>query len=526
MKTIFNLTKIYFKENLGNSFNRTNKGSSAKNLLYFFILFIFIAGCLGYSLYNIANMQVKLSGSASSIIIVGLMMSTIMVVMMTAFDTQGYFYKSKDYEMLQSLPIKTISVISAKYLSSYMISFIYNAMIGVPTFVVYFYFENITFSAVIIAILGLFMLPAFTQLFGSLLAWIVNIISSKMKNKNIIRSVITVIFLILLYVFIFTADSTTFTNAFIGEIPLSIKIILPQIYFLYNSIIQLNGLWFLAFIGISLFFVLISIFIVSIGYKKINSTLKVHIKQKNNGKIYFKKSSLFSTLLKKESKNFISSPVYLMNGIIGPIIVIIMAIIIATETKGLTGDVLNVFAVISMTLLTLSLGIAPTTAVSISIEGNKFYSLKSLPISYRTLILSKLTFNFILSFPFMLIAQIIIWIINPFKFGVSLLLFFYYITSLVLYISFGMLMNIKMPKLKWTSETQAVKQGASMITTMIVNMIISFIPMIIYFIFSPDIQAFGITLYMGIIFIFNFILAIIVVSLLFTIGKKWFNEIQ
>ena len=215
-----------------------------------------------------------------------------------------------------------------------------------------------------------------------------------------------------------------------------------------------------------------------------------------------------------------------MNGIIGPIIVIIMAIIIATETKGLTGDVLNVFAVISMTLLTLSLGIAPTTAVSISIEGNKFYSLKSLPISYRTLILSKLTFNFILSFPFMLIAQIIIWIINPFEFGVSLLLFFYYITSLVLYISFGMLMNIKMPKLKWTSETQAVKQGASMITTMIVNMIISFIPMIIYFIFSPDIQAFGITLYMGIIFIFNFILAIIVISLLFTIGKKWFNEIQ
>ena len=87
-------------------------------------------------------------------------------------------------------------------------------------------------------------------------------------------------------------------------------------------------------------------------------------------------------------------------------------------------------------------------------------------------------------------------------------------------------MNIKMPKLKWTSETQAVKQGASMITTMIVNMIISFIPMIIYFIFSPDIQAFGITVYMGIIFIFNFILAIIVVSLLFTIGKKWFNEIQ
>lgn len=526
MKNTINLTKIYFKESLSNSFNSTNKRSIVKNVLYFIFLFIFIALCLGYSLYNMAIAQMQLYGSASSIILIGLLMSTIMVIMMTAFDTQGYFYKSKDYEILQSLPIKTTSVVTAKYLSSYMMSFIYNAMIGIPTFVVYFYFEQISALAIVIAVFGLLLLPAFTQLIGSLLAWVINIISSKMKNKNIMRSILTILFLILLYVFIFSADTTSFTDAFVGDIPLAIKIILPQIYFLYNSVINVSLLWFLAFVGISLLFAIISILVVSISYKKINSALNISIKSKRKGKIYYKKTTIFSTLLKKEAKTFVSSPVYLMNGIIGPILLIVVAIVIGSGMKGVSGLSLNIYAVITMSLLTLSIGMVPTTAVSISMEGSKLFNLKSLPIKYSTIILSKISFNLLLVFPFLLIAQIILWIINPFEIGVCVLLFFYYIISLILYVSFGMLMNLKMPRLKWSSETQAVKQGGSMLITMIVNLVLSFLPMIIYFLFSTQILSMGIVLYMGLMFMLNVVLAIIVISLLFTIGKKLFNKIQ
>ena len=67
MKNTINLTKIYFKESLSNSFNSTNKRSIVKNVLYFIFLFIFIALCLGYSLYNMAIAQMQLYGSASSI---------------------------------------------------------------------------------------------------------------------------------------------------------------------------------------------------------------------------------------------------------------------------------------------------------------------------------------------------------------------------------------------------------------------------------------------------------------------------
>lgn len=524
MKNTINLAKIYFKEMLTNSFSRSSKRSGAKNALTFALLFIFIAVCLGYMIYNFAVLQVSVSGSANGIIVLGLLIATIMVIMMTAFDTQGYFYQSKDYELLQSLPIKTTSIITAKYISSYIMSFIYNSMIAIPTFVIYFCFEQISALSIIFAIIGLILLPAFTQLIGSLLAWIVNIISSKMKNKNIIRSVISILFLILVYVFIYSADTTAFVDAFIGQVPIAIKIVLPQIYFLHNAITSSSILWMLAFVLTSLAFTSISILVVSISYKKINSELNTNIKSKKKGKIYYKKSKPISTLIKKEAKTFFSSPIYLINGIIGPVLVIIMAVVLANGMNGLAGESLNIFAVISMTLFTLVLGIVPTTAVSISIEGSKFYSLKSFPIRYESIIFSKIGFNFILSFPFLLIAQIILWVVNPFEIGICILLFFYYIISLILYASFGMLMNLKMPRLKWSSETQAVKQGGSMITTMIVNMIVSFLPLIMYFILMSYIKS--IVLYMCIMFVINFALLIVVLTLLFTLGKKLYNKIQ
>ena len=165
MKNTINLTKIYFKETLNNHLNRSNsnKGSLTKNILSFLAIFLLVAVCIGYSLYGTASGLKQLIGDASGVIILGLIISLVMVIMLTVFDAQGYFYKSKDYELLQSLPIKTTSIITAKYLSSYIVSFVYNLMIALPTFVVYFIFEQVTFASIIFAIIGVVLLPAYSS---------------------------------------------------------------------------------------------------------------------------------------------------------------------------------------------------------------------------------------------------------------------------------------------------------------------------------------------------------------------------
>ena len=282
MKNTINLTKIYFKETLNNHLNRSNsnKGSLTKNMLSFLAIFLLVAVCIGYSLYGTASGLKQLIGDASGVIILGLIISLVMVIMLTVFDAQGYFYKSKDYELLQSLPIKTTSIITAKYLSSYIVSFVYNLMIALPTFVVYFIFEQVTFASIIFAIIGVVLLPAYSQLIGSLLAWVVNIISSKFKNKNIIRNVLSIAFLILIFVFIYTADTSMIITFSPADSPLAIKILFPQIYFLSNAVASDCIVMLLAFVGISILFAIVSVLVVSISYKKINSALNSNIRSK------------------------------------------------------------------------------------------------------------------------------------------------------------------------------------------------------------------------------------------------------
>lgn len=528
MKNTINLTKIYFKETLNNHLNRSNsnKSSLTKNILSFLAIFLLVAVCIGYSLYGTASGLKQLIGDASGVIILGLIISLVMVIMLTVFDAQGYFYKSKDYELLQSLPIKTTGIITAKYLSSYIVSFVYNLMIALPTFVVYFIFEQVTFASIIFAIIGVVLLPAYSQLIGSLLAWVVNIISSKFKNKNIIRNVLSIAFLILIFVFIYTADTSMIITFSPADSPLAIKILFPQIYFLSNAVASDSIVMLLAFVGISILFAIVSVLVVSISYKKINSALNSNIRSKRKKEIKYKKSSILNTLMKKETKNFFCSPVYLTNGIVGPILLIVMAIMMSTMFADLMEGQINDLAIIIMSIFAMCIGMVPTTSVSISIEGSKFFTTKSLPIKYESIILSKLLFNIVLFLPFLLVAEIISWALLPFDFVVHVMVFLYLMFGLTFFASIGLLINIRMPKLNWSSETQAIKQGASTFTTMFLNLFISFIPMIVYFILSALSITVNVYLYILIFTVLMVVLNIVSFSLLFTKGREIFNKIQ
>ena len=353
-----------------------------------------------------------------------------------------------------------------------------------------------------------------------------NIISSKFKNKNIIRNVLSIAFLILIFVFIYTADTSMIITFSPADSPLAIKILFPQIYLLSNAVASDSIVMLLAFVGISILFAIVSVLVVSISYKKINSALNSNIRSKRKKEIKYKKSSILNTLMKKETKNFFCSPVYLTNGIVGPILLIVMAIMMSTMFADLMEGQINDLAIIIMSIFAMCIGMVPTTSVSISIEGSKFFTTKSLPIKYESIILSKLLFNIVLFLPFLLVAEIISWALLPFDFVVHVMVFLYLMFGLTFFASIGLLINIRMPKLNWSSETQAIKQGASTFTTMFLNLFISFIPMIVYFILSALSITVNVYLCILIFTVLMVVLNIVSFSLLFTKGREMFNKIQ
>ena len=530
MTNTINLTKIYIKETLSRTFNINGKKKFSSTALIIGLLFLLMAFSMGYNMYLMAK-SMNAFGFAKNILLVGSVFSAFMVVMLTITDTQGYFYKTKDFEMLSSLPLKQSEIVVSKLLSSYLITTIYSSMILLPTFVVYFIFCKITVANVVFALLALLFAPAFSQLLCSVFAWAINAISSKMKNKMLMRSILSVLFAIGITIVIYFANSDTMTAMFSVETPLWFKIVFPFAHFLQIAMNDSSILQFLIFVAVSLAYILVTITIVMLGYNRINknllvSTSKKPVKQKP---ITYNQKSVINALLGREARGFVMSPTYLMNGIIGALLAIVLSFMMYGIYKSVPVNdpiVTNIFVALEVFTVPLCLGIAPTTSVSISMEGTKFLNLKSMPVRFKDIATSKILFNIMLNLPCLLVGEIGFCLLFKLGFVLSLTIIVFSLIYLFMCSGLGLLINLRFPKLNWTNEVQVSKQGLSLLITMFVDMAICLFPMILYFALLDQIATFSLALYICLFTIPVAVAAVVIYTLLATIGNTLYQKIS
>ena len=529
MKIAIKLSKIYFKQTISQFFQTKKLKNKLFNTLFVVTLFLIVSISMGFSYWGTAE-QFSAVGKSQYVLIIGLMFASFLVLCMTAYDAQNQYYKNKDYDMLASMPIKTTSIITAKYLSSYLISQLYCITMSLPAIIVYFVFCPINFVSILFAIISLIFIPTFTQLIGSLFAFLLSFATCKLKNKNLVNNILTVIFTIALIVFISLSNSGLMDSLFAKGIPLWIKIIFPHVYFLFNAVTTTSFLPFVIFLLLTIIYAIISILLVSLGYKKVNAN-QFSNKKTNNSLLKYKKSKVLQSLIKKESKTFFFTPAYFINCLIGPLIVIVLSIAMAITTNQ-TYDVSqsvppNFYIVMYICFSSICMGIANPTSSSISIEGNKFYSLKSLPISAKQIITSKMLFSILLFMPFLLIGNTIFVILVPCSFELILMIFITPLISLIVFTGIGMFCNLRWPKLNWVNETQAIKMGLGLLVSMLITMIITMIPFLIYLFLFPQINSiFNLAQYFSLYIILLVIIGIFVYHIMYKKAEKMLKNIN
>ena len=529
MTNTINLTKIYIKETLNRTFNLKGKKKFSSTMLIIGLMFLLIAASIGYNFYMMAN-SLNMFGKAQNVLLVGGVFSAFAVLMITMTDAQSYFYKTKDFEMLSSLPLKQSQIVVAKIFSSYIVTTIYSAMIMLPTFVVYFIFCKITVANVVFALISLLFVPAFSQLLSSVFAWLVNAISSKMKNKMLMRSILSVIFALGIIVLIYFANNDTLTNILAGETPLWFKIIFPYAYFLLVAMNSNSILAFLAFVGVCVLYMTATVGLIMLGYNRINKNLLVSSSKKpaKQKPLKYQQKGVVGALLGREARGFVMSPTYLMNGIMGPLLAIVLSYLMYGIASSLPYDPLitQIFVALEVFTIPLCLGIAPTTSVSISMEGTKFLSLKSMPVKFSQLATSKIMFNILLNLPCLLIGEIGFCLLFKPGVWVSLLIIAFSLVYLFMCSGLGLIMNLRFPKLDWTTEAQAAKQGLSLLLTMFLDMALCLAPMVIFFILMQQMPNLNIILFIGISLIPVIIAAVVVYALLGAIGNNLYQKIN
>ena len=185
------------------------------------------------------------------------------------------------------------------------------------------------------------------------------------------------------------------------------------------------------------------------------------------------------------------------------------------------------FVLMYVCFSSMSLGIGSPTSVSISIEGSKYYILKSLPISARKIIFSKILFNIILFSPFIIVGNIIFLSILQPSIDLIVITMLVPIIAMITFSGIGMMCNIKWPKLQWTNENQAIKQGLSLFVTMLISIALTMMPVLVYmFLFDKISLIFSLTEFFAIYLAFIAIIGIIIYLILFFKGDKLLKKIK
>ena len=462
------LISSLFKSRVGQK-----KSGAGKKILwailgvYILGVYLMLFGMMFYGLYE----PFSTTGLTSLYYALGAFMALTLGFAGSVFATQSQLYDAKDNELLLSMPVKPWMILMSRMIVLYLSNLLFTALVMLPAGVVAWIHAAPTVWSVFAFAAGVLLLPLGSLTLSCVFGWLFAWIGSHMRNKNIVSLVVSVTFFGLYFYFISRSDE------------------LPQMI-LQNtgkvaSFIHTAG-WRAWQLGQGIagdvpaflkFLAAVALPFAAVMAVLSRSFIGIATRNKGGVKIKYEKREMRvrgirKALLMKELAHFWSSASWMLNGalgllfmLVGPIMVLSNAEFIqmilthVPETAKYVMLLLALFECLTMTLCTIS-------AATVSIEGKTIWLAQSLPVDAKDVLVSKAMLQLVVTLPFLAVSTILMWIGCQ---GDALM----YVVSLALPLIFavtmsllGVALNARLPRLDWTSEAAAAKQGMSILADM------------------------------------------------------------
>lgn len=384
----------------------------------------------------------------------------------SVFNTYSSLYMAKDNDLLLSMPIPVGAILVSRLLAVYLMGLMYSAVVFIPAAIVYWVMGSCSLSVVVCSVVMMVMISIFVLVLSCALGWVVAKVSQKLKNKSFITVIISLAFIGLYYFFYFKAQSVIndlITNAV--EYGAKIK---ASAYPMYLIGLTPTGDW-LATAVVSL--VVLALF--GLTWRLLSrSFIGIVTSNSDSGRVKYKaekakKQSPDMALLKKELGRFTSSANYMLNCGMGTLFLLIMAVALVIKGSSLVSTLDSLFegssdicSVLLVTALSAMISMNDITAPSISLEGKSIWLLQSLPVRPWQALRAKLGVQLLVTMIPVLICSLCgVLVLKdsiPARLlAVGLSLLFVLFSGLL-----GLVLNLKMPNLTWTSEIGPIKQSA------------------------------------------------------------------
>jgi len=497
IKEILKLTKVFFISSFENPYlidKKTNK-INKKSIFVWLIAIVSIA--ISILSYKVIEILVNINMPTIFLNVFFLILNIILIFQIVIASSNVYFF-SKDLELLLPLPIKTEELLIGKF-NTILINLYFTEIIFaiLPLFT----YGILTHSGLLYyfyLVIILLIFPILANLIVSIIMMFVMRLSKFVKNKDIFQIIITLIFILIMFLFEFKIT----TNA-INKIDSNTNIQNEQIvqginnfnnkmenvnkYFLiinpttkilinYN---KLNSIYYLfKIIFINLIFLILFIFIGKKYYLKnilnnINNFLDNKINNKNLKKIVKKKNKNIA-YIEKEMKILFKNPIFFIQCIFPTLILVVSIVIImfvgipviqGILTSDLVGQKIDFY--IDLSIICLIIGIiqivftiSNISISSISREGNNAIYMKFIPLDFYKQFIYKSIPQILINTILILIILILVKLIFP-SFDLIYLIFIFIIANLlnILNSNLMVLVDLYKPNLNWKADYEAIKNN-------------------------------------------------------------------
>lgn len=422
-----------------------------------------------------------------------LLVSMVLVFFMGLIYLIGMLFFAKDTEFLFSLPIPQRTVFASKFSMVLFGEIGTGAVMLLPAFVIFGILTKVEFMFWLRMIPVVLLAPCIPLGISGILALLLMRFNALWRRRDLLTIIGSLLLLVVMMagqMYLQTSFQNGMTSGEMTSMLLDQSKLLTQIVSAFppsgwaaEGLLH-GGNQLLLFCGTSVF-VLFIVLLLSNRLYQYGAIAQTETLRKNRtvhitGQT-MKQKGVLHTLILREWRLIIRSPVYALNGLMvilmGPLM-IILVFLTNGATQGDLAPFLDMFQNTIDTRITMLLIVALfmviaslNTAVSTSIsrEGKLFYLLRVIPVSAEKQILAKFLLGFFVSVVVVILMAATFYLLIGMPIMLLLSAIVLGLIANIVPIALSMMADVIKPKLNWNSETEAIKQNMNAIIAMIVD---------------------------------------------------------
>ena len=246
----------------------------------------------------------------------------------TVFMVQAQIFAARDNDLLLSMPIKPPAILAGRLFALLVVEYIFAALVIIPVFAVLIitgYISHLPVLGVVFFFAASILLPLASLAVGCLFGWLISLITSRMRNKNVLTFILSIVFVG--FYFFLSSGIMGNMNTLIEngeEIAEAVRRSVYPAYQMGISIADGSILSFLIFaVCIIVPFALVYM-LLSASFMKLatggRTAKRIQYKEKA-----LKVSGAYNALVLRELRLFLTTPMYILNAALGALASLVLA---------------------------------------------------------------------------------------------------------------------------------------------------------------------------------------------------------